>query len=371
MKKTVYINLLNFRSNELAGAGVFAKSLLKNWLSSEYNTIDFVILQSATISIKEAFEIEKEWCAKLIKLNFKSLVTRVLFEQLLLPFYLRKATLYFSPTPVLPIVSRVLGGVKLVVTIHDMIPFFIPNKYTRFRSLYVRWISKVGARYAHKVITVSQNSKKDIGTIARVEAEKIEVVYNFFTPAACEKVKNDVTNNLFLSIATVEPGKNVENTLKGFKQFLTTTHLEYKLCWIGGLGWGYNWEGIRVMVNKLELDSNVKFLGFVSEEKKTELLNSCKATVYLSKYEGFGLPLLESMVHGKPILTSNLSSLPEVLGGAGVLCNPSDVVEISNGFKELALHADHYQEPIREQMQKFTEQKQVATFLKVINELFN
>ncbi|MCZ8215424.1 MAG: glycosyltransferase family 1 protein [Cyclobacteriaceae bacterium] len=369
MKKTVYINLLNFKSKDLTGAGVFAKSLLKKWISQEYDKVDFVILQSGAISIEEVFELEKKWCSKLIKFDFNNLAFRILFEQLFLPFYLRSAALYFSPTPVLPVLSRIFGRVKLIVTIHDMIPYFIPNKYTRFRSIYVKWISLMGAKFAHKIITVSQNSKKDIVTIANIDNSKIEVVYNFYAPTAIDHVTTVANENLFVCIATVEPGKNVENTLKGFKQFLDTTGLNFKLCWIGGLGWSYTWEELKALVHNLGLESNVRFTGFASEKEKLDLLNACIGTVYLSKYEGFGLPLLESMVHGKPVLTSNLSSLPEVLGSAGVICDPNNLEEISKGFEYLAKYASSFKEPIVEQLNKFTEAGQVDKFLKVINEI--
>ncbi len=373
-RTTVYINLLNFRSSELAGAGVFAKKLLQRWLEHEHtaaHAVDFIILHYAKVSLHDTFGILHQWYKRAIPRNISGLVTRIAYEQTILPFHLKNVDLYFSPTPVLPLLARVVSRAKLVITIHDMIPFFLPKKYPFLRRTYVKWMSVSGAKLAHRVITVSNNSRTDICRIANISPAKVAVVYNFFQHTH-PHVNGHQPEQCFLCIATVEPGKNVENTLLGFAQFLRNHNSSYKLYWAGGFGWGgYSRSEVERLVLQCGLKEQVFFLGYVSESEKIDLLKRCEATVYLSLYEGFGLPLLESMTFYKPALTSNLSSLPEVVGLAGVLCNPNDPADISAGMAELVRNIEKYRRQIPSQLEKFTEKAQMKRFFDTINDVLN
>jgi glycosyltransferase involved in cell wall biosynthesis len=354
-KKTILINLLNFRSSNLAGAGVFARNLLKHWLQTEHSKNDFIILHSSSIDVNETFGIERSWYSKAIVKDITGFIPRIAFEQFLLPFYLRGIN----------VLSGFFGKTRLVITIHDIIPFFIPQKYPGVRRIYVKWISIAGARRAHRVITVSECSRKDIAEIANVSREKVSVVYNFFhgSPEVSK-----VSEKFFLCIATVEPGKNVENTLKSFKKFIDRFDSDYKFYWAGGVGWIYTKEQLNALVEENGLKGKFEFLGFISEEQKTDLLRRCAAVVYLSLYEGFGLPLLEGMRFGKPILTSNVSSLPEVVGEAGVLCEPADIDGTAAGMNEIVSNRDKYTPRIAVQLTKFDKQIQLEKFLSIVDE---
>lgn len=369
----VYINLLNFRSRELAGAGVFAKSILIRWLEHERaspNPISFTILHHLEISLLDTFGIQTHWYKKVISRNISGLLTRIAYEQFIVPFHLKGVDLYFSPTPVLPFLARLVSKAKLVITIHDMIPFYFPKKYPFLRRTYVKWISVWGARIAHRVITVSYHSRTDICRLAGVDQTKVAVVYNFILNTFQQR-NVETLENCFVCIATVEPGKNVENTILGFARFLEKHDPSYQLYWAGGFGWGYSRAEVERLVSKSGLTGRAHFLGFVSEEEKKNLLERCHSTVYLSFYEGFGLPVLESMTFNKPVLTSNSSSLPEVVGPAGVLCNPKDPADISAGMAELVRNREKYKKRIPIQIQKFSVKKQMKTFLDVINDVLN
>lgn len=364
-KRTILINLLNFRSSNLAGAGVFARNVLQHWLRTQHTVNEFIILHSWSIDVNETFGIERRWYSKAIVKDITGFLPRIAFEQLVVPFYLRGVDLYFSPTPVLPVWSRFFGKTRLVITIHDMIPFFIPQKYPAMRRAYVKWISIAGARRAHRVITVSECSRKDIAKIAGVSPDKVSVVYNFFHGSA---EVSTTAEKFFLCIATVEPGKNVENTLKGFKRFVDRFDPAYKFYWAGGIGWIYSQEQLDRLVEENGLKGKFEFLGFISEDQKADLLRRCTAMVYLSLYEGFGLPLLESMRFGKPVVTSDVSSLPEVAGEAGVLCDPADIEGIAAGMNEIISNKEKYTLHISAQLKKFDKEIQLKKFVTIVDE---
>jgi glycosyltransferase involved in cell wall biosynthesis len=230
----------------------------------------------------------------------------------------------------------------------------------------VKFISVFGAKVADEVITVSENSKKDITDLARINPEKITVVYNFMPELA--KVGDISYEPFFISISTIEPGKNIENTLKGFKLFLERANKPgFKFYWIGKIGWGYSASNLNDMISSLGLEKCFLLLGYVNDEQKNELLRKCCAMVYLSHYEGFGLPVLEALYYNKPAVVSNTSSLPEVIGRAGILCNKEDVTDIADALIEVTEQLEEYVREIPDQLKKFQEVGQIEKFVKILN----
>ncbi len=365
MKKRVAINLLNFSDDKIAGAAVFAKNLLRGWFNSQVDLPEIVIYQSNSIDIVPLFDLPSLPNITFKRVRVNHFWSRILYEQLIMPIDLTRFNIYFSPTPVMPFLAKLINKrLKLVVTIHDMIPFFVANKYGRLRSTYVKSISINSAKYADHIITVSENSKNDIVALSAVEPTKITVVYNFIP--YIKPVKKVSYENFFLSISTIEPGKNIENTVHGFKVFLQNNHEHYKFYWIGKIGWGYTKSYLEQFIADSGLENSFLLLGYVDDETKTDLLTRCKALVYLSHYEGFGLPVLEGLYFNKPTVVLNNSSLPEVIGKAGILCDKGDADDIAAALSKITVELDEFIKEIPNQLKKFDEATQINKFLKVI-----
>lgn len=363
---SIAINLLNFTSAQIAGAGVFTKNLLKAWLTSPHNH-RITILHSSAINVYDVFDLPHHSSIKLIRKNVNTIPIRILYEQCVLPFTLSGFDIYFSPTPSVPFfLKKVNPGIRTLITIHDMIPFFFREKYGKARSLYVRFLSKYGAKCADEIVTVSENSKNDIQDISNVDSKKITVIYNFFINPPL--IKERIYENFFVSISTIEPGKNIENTIMGFRKFIDKySARNFKFYWLGKIGWGYSKESLTELITSLNLDQHFFLLGYVDNDKKNSLLRNCAALVYLSHYEGFGLPVLEGLYYYKPAIVSKISSLPEVIGEAGVLCDKDNVEEIADAMHDIVLNSNQYQAKIPQQLKKFDKDTQVSKFLGLIN----
>lgn len=365
--RRVLINLLNFKDKQIAGAGYFVKNLLGLWFVREDKELDITIYHASSISAADVFDIPPKPGIQLKKVQVHNFLTRIVYEQLILPFHLKNFDWYFSPTPAIPFLLRVFWPrVKSIITVHDMIPFHVSNKYGWLRSAYVKCLSKYGPSIAHRVITVSQNSKNDIVNISKVPEAKIHVIYNFLNIEFAKDNNEDA--QFFLTVATLEPGKNFENTLAGFKRFIEKYKKDdFKFYWAGKVGWGYTMCELERQITALKLQDHFYLTGYLDETKKGQMLKQCTAIVYLSHYEGFGIPVLEGMYHNKPALVARSSSLPEVIGSAGILCDHKNIEAIADGLYALSVERTKYQSKISSQLKKFEKTVQIDKFLKILD----
>ena len=361
----IAVNLLNFRSENIAGVGYFMKRIFELLNAQNTKGLSFFVFYSPQIDVRRVFAINKE-----LNVEYKAVhkasnfLLRILYEQFVLPFKLSGYDVFYSPTPAVPVLlSRFNKKIKIIPTIHDLIPFYIKNKYTFLRGLYVRWISKACARVAHVVITVSENSRKDIVKITGIDEDKIKVVYNFIPYQILDT--NTISKKYFVTVCTIEPGKNLSNLLKAFKVFLDIYDKSgFCLYIIGKNGWNY--KKIYKLCADIGLQDHVVFTGYLSEDDKNLLICESMAMIYLSIYEGFGIPPLEAMYWNKPSIVSNTSSLPEVVGNSGIKCDPHNIDEIAKAMLELINNKEKYCSHIPQQLQKFDPQAQVSRFIQII-----
>lgn len=365
-RRRIIVNVLNIVDTELAGAAMFTKNILNIWLKDE-STSEVTILCSSAINVLEVLQLPEKPNIHIKPVNSTNFISRILYEQVILPFVIRSFDVYFSPTQIIPFFSKILSPrTKLVITIHDMIPFFVQNKYNFLRTQYVKFISKWTGVFADEVIVVSQNTLNDVVAITKIPSSKLHVVYNFLTT---EFQSNNFRDKCFLlCISTIEPGKNLEKTLMGYKRFLEKYKLEkYRFYWIGKIGWGYSSTELNEKIATLGLQNHFYLMGYVDEIKKQDMLRDCTAIVYLSHYEGFGIPVLEGLLQNKPALVSSSSSLPEVIGEAGVLCDNQDIERIADAMYELITNLESYRLRIPQQIEKFDKFAQMEKFLEIIN----
>ncbi len=263
-------------------------------------------------------------------------------EQVRIPMSLRRerVDLFHSPHYVLP----PLINCRSVVTIHDcihlMFPEYLPG---RAAYLYARMQMWAAAHRADRVLTVSETSKQDILRRFRIPADKVTVVYNAIderlavppAPEDFERVRDryQLNDPFALYVGNIKPHKNLERLIEAFRDLRREPAFEsLKLVIIGDEISRY--QGLRRAVHQHKLHKHVRFLGFVPPATLAVLYRLARVFVFPSLYEGFGLPPLEAMYLGTPVVTSNVSSLPEVVGDAAVLVDPYSAASIAEGMRK-------------------------------------
>lgn len=259
-------------------------------------------------------------------------------EQFTIPLdvWRAKPDLFHAPHYVLP----PLVPSKAVVTIHDCIhlrfPQYLPS---RLALRYAQFFMARAATKAARVLTVSEASKRDIMLFLHTPEEKIEVVYNGFderlaAPTADELIRVrdrfQLDAPFVLYAGNIKPHKNVDRLIEAFAKLRARGLEHVNLLIIGDEISKYS--SLRRLVHRHQLRQQVRFLGFVSTDSLAALYRLARAFVFPSLYEGFGLPPLEAMASGTPVITSNISSLPEVVGDAALLIDPLNADEIADAM---------------------------------------
>jgi glycosyltransferase involved in cell wall biosynthesis len=278
--------------------------------------------------------------------NFRPVVETAgkysLAEQWKIPLALRRedVTLFHAPHYVLP----PLVGRRSVVTIHDcihlMFPQYLPN---RLAFAYAQASIVTASRRATRILTVSESSKRDILRFVDLNPEKIDVIYNGYDERfAVEPREEDVVrvrdryqlhDEFVLYAGNVKPHKNLERLIEAFHLVRNRGLDHLKLVLMGDEISKY--ASLRRAVHRHQLHRYVRFLGYLPEETLAVMYRLAGVFAFPSLYEGFGLPPLEAMVSGTPVVTSNVSSMPEVAGDAAVLVNPYDPEAIAEGIYQV------------------------------------
>jgi glycosyltransferase involved in cell wall biosynthesis len=274
-------------------------------------------------------------------------------EQIRIPLALKRegVTLFHAPHYVLP----PLVACRSVVTIHDcihlMFPQYLPN---RLALGYARASIFAAARRATRVLTVSESSKRDILRFVDIKPDKIDVIYNAYDLRfSVEPREEDVSrvreryqlqDEFVLYAGNVKPHKNLERLIEAFHLVRRRGLDHLKLVLIGDEISRY--AALRRAVHRHQLHQYVRFLGYLPEETLAVMYRLAGVFVFPSLYEGFGLPPLEAMASGTPVVTSNVSSLPEVAGDAAVLVDPYDPRAIADGIYQV-LTDDRFRRDLR------------------------
>lgn len=209
-------------------------------------------------------------------------------------------------------------------------------------------------KYAHKaarLVAVSNYTKQDIVKQFNINPNKIDVVYNApsngFKPidenqkAAIRQQFADGCN-YFCYVGAMHPRKNIETLLRAFDAFKTSTQSNFKLVIVGRKAWQS--EGIEQTYNQMQHQQDVVFTGRVAEENLYNITAAAHAMVYIPFFEGFGLPIVEAMACDVPVITSNVTSMPEVAADAGILVSPEDLHQVTNAMIKLVNDQDFYQQ---------------------------
>ncbi|MFC2015316.1 glycosyltransferase family 4 protein [Chloroflexota bacterium] len=251
---------------------------------------------------------------------------RILWEQLLQPRALRRAGVDLLHG--MALVGPMAASCPFVVTIHDLSFIRYPQNFQGLKRRYLQTLTKLSVRRARRVIAISENTKRDIVQYYGIEPTKVDMIHygldSMFQPLPPEQIERfrsekGLPPSFVLFVGTLEPRKNVARLIKAYAQLPQDRP---PLVLVGGKGWLY--DEIFAGVRSVGLDDEVLFAGYVPADQLPYWYNAADLFVYPSLYEGFGLPPLEAMACGTPVITSSVSSLPEVVGRAGLLVDPVD-----------------------------------------------
>ena len=280
--------------------------------------------------------------------------------------------IFHFPNFVLP---PVRGG-KTVVTIHDLSFLLHPECADEGLRAYLERAVPSAVRNADFVVVDSANTQNELICLLDADPTRVEVVYpavdDHFYPITDETLleatrkKYSLHYPFLLNVSVIEPRKNMPRLLQAFARLKHEMNIPHRMVFVGGLGWMY--ESVFQTVEELGLSDQVVFLGYVPDEDLAPIYNLADLFVYPSIYEGFGIPPLEAMACGTPVIASNSSSLPEAIGDAGLLVRPTDVDAIADAIQRVltnpSLSADLTRRGF-EQAKKFTWQASAEQVLAI------
>ncbi|MCK4241909.1 MAG: glycosyltransferase family 4 protein, partial [Candidatus Atribacteria bacterium] len=227
---------------------------------------------------------------------------------------------------------------KSVATIHDLAFHLFPHSYSWKSRLLSRFTLKRAIKSADKLIAVSRQTKKDLKRCFNVPGENIEVIYHSlrtdFQQQPFDFQKNyPGLDQYFIYVGRLELRKNLPNIIIAFHNFLSQTDRPVKLLLAGPKGYGY--RSIKQLIKKLALKNKVIFKDYIPAEHLPTLYEKSLGVIFVSRYEGFGLNILEGFAAGVPVMTSNFGAMAEIAGNAALLVNPFNPKDISDGFYQL------------------------------------
>ena len=316
------------------GVELYAAQLIKNF--ARLDTKNEYILYFRSKPQDWFYELPKNFSIKVIPFPKFWTQIRISWEMITHP-----VDILFIAASALPL----WHPAKSVATVHDVAWKLYPQAFPRSMRNYLEWSTRFAIRSARKVITVSEATKKDLNKFYGVSPDKVEVTHlgldGSFRPMKYEEVqpvldKYDLVYQKYvLYVGTIQPRKNIIRLVEAFQKIKKENHVEEKLVIAGGRGW--LWEPIVKKIKMVGLDGSTRYLDYVAKEDLPALIAGAKLLTLPALYEGFGLPPLEAMASGVPVVVSNVSSMPEVVGDAGILIDPNSTESIAEGLLEVLM----------------------------------
>ncbi len=269
-----------------------------------------------------------------------------------------------------------------VVTVHDLTFVRFPHTLPAWKARYLRWMTKRSAQRARRLIAVSESTRRDLLNWLHLPPDQVITVYNGVEPrfsplpprdVAAWRERKRLPSHFILYLGTLQPRKNLELLIRAYAQWQRQTLPAYRhipLILAGAKGWYY--EHLFHLVDTLGLSGQVYFPGFVPSEELPWWYNAATLFVYPSLFEGFGLPVLEAMACGTPVIAADASSLPEVVGEAGILLPPQDAEAWAKGIQTLLADPERRQglgRQGRERARRFSWQRTAKETLSVYREI--
>ena len=340
----IAIDLSSYEERQ-AGVGTYSRNLVRSILTQAPKSHNFFIfVNSNAVDSVVSFALGPN--VTIVPHTFRSRGARLLWEYIGITKDLKRLdiSLLHSVHYIAPVFMP--KGCKVIVTIHDLTFFIFPQHHTFLkRILFPLQIKRT--KKANGLIMVSRNTLRDYREIIG-QPSSARIIYEAaapeFVPVAPEevaRVKNvySLEQPFILTVGEIEPRKNTINLIKAYAKLNKTIREQTPLVIVGKYGWGS--KDVFSLPAQLGVQENVKFLGFVPLADIPGLYQASLVFVYVSLYEGFGLPVLEAMSCGAPVITSKTSSLGEIAGDAARLIDPGDVEDLKRALFELVTNADN------------------------------
>lgn len=266
-----------------------------------------------------------------------SAIKRIVWEQAVQPFGLGKFDLYHA----MAFVSPLIQTRPTVVTVYDLSFIRYPEVLSSARRHYLKTFTALSCRRAERVIAISHSTAKDIHELLNIPTDKIDMIHGGYDdrslyPLDADQIeafrlKKALPDRFWLFIGTLEPRKNLVTLLDAYAQLKPDERLQLYIG--GGKGWDY--QPIFERIERYNLQADVHFLGFIPADELVLWYNSAEAFIFPSVYEGFGLPVLEAMACGTPVMISDASSLPEIAGECGLIVPPLEIDAWTEALRRL------------------------------------
>jgi glycosyltransferase involved in cell wall biosynthesis len=333
--------LAHTRSFRRAGVSFYIEQLLTHLAqvdsANHYTIYTTRGLGAAELGLPSRFEVRP---SRLPTINPR---VRIPWEQFLAPLLLRLngADLFHGTLNVIPFACPVPG----IVTVHDLAFIRFPHTFRSYNRTYLDFATRLSVRRAARVLAVSEHTKHEVVGLLGVPPERVVVTPNaarahFRPPDAATlaqfRARKELPEQFVLYVGTLEPRKNLTTLLDAYSQVVRSSNAP--LIVGGGKGWLY--DAVFERLEALGLRDRVHFVGYLDEEDLPLWYAAATVFVFPSLYEGFGMPPLEAMACGTPVVTSNTTSLPEVVGDAGLMVSPRDADALAEALLRMLRDAD-------------------------------
>jgi len=336
---------ISFFNSIIGGPREVTRNLLR-YIPNIDKNIEYVIFTDTAADLEFLDNMDN---VKIIIIKKYGKFDLFLWEQILVYYHSlkEKIDIFHGTKNSIPL----LGGFKKICTIHDLAYYIMPDTFSFFQRVHLKISAYITKYFSNGIISVSKNTKKDIEKILAIKSDKIDVIYNSINGELYESIPREklesikekftLPNKFFLHVGTLQPRKNISTIIEAFVKFKKDDFEDYYLVLAGRKGWYF--DKISKQINDSEIVDYVIFTGPVTNEELIGLYNLSYLFIYASNYDGFGLVPLEAMATGTPTISSNISSLPEVIGDAAIGVNPKNYNEIYEGIKLLVNNKQKYE----------------------------
>ncbi|MFA5967363.1 MAG: glycosyltransferase family 1 protein [Patescibacteria group bacterium] len=259
--------------------------------------------------------------------------TNALLWQKIMFWYLelwRPVDVYFSPTSL--ILPALVRRVPVVTAVMDFVSFILPERHKLKALILERIWMRPALRYSQKIIAISEHTKQDAIRLFKVNPAKIAVTPLAPSFGSSEKPYPLPYTKIILGVGTLEPRKNLERLVAAFNLIKAEVQ-EATLVLVGR--WGWQSDGIKKAIATSPYGKDIHILEDVNNTQKKSIYQQAAVLAFSSLYEGFGLPLLEAMACGTPVVAANTSSVPEVVGEAALLVDPASITELATAIQKV------------------------------------
>ena len=278
-------------------------------------------------------------------------IVRIAWEQFVQPFAVRRA--HIDLLHALAFAGPLAISIPWIVTVYDLSFVRYPQSFNALNRIYLNWAVRNSLRRANRVIAISESTRRDLVATFGADPARIAVVYcgvdPSFAPAQNQtelesfRARRRVPERFILHVGTIEPRNNIARLVRALARAKRAARLPHRLVLIGARGWKY--AEVDAVIEQEGMQEDVVFAGYAPPDELPLWYRAADVFAYPSRYEGFGLPPLEALASGTPVVASNAASLPEVVGDAALLVAPDDEAALADALVRAATDA-----ALREQM---------------------